>query len=705
MSIFFVGLRRASCASQACPVKSRRAQPRLLKHRRVAQYCMRQRPRRRAGKNEKDWRNEHQGRQAGDRRGLAETFQLGPLGQGRPDRHAQPRHARGHRQGRQPDPHRQGVRARHPARPLRPADRPVRRPLQPDPPDAGDRHRRHRRPAGLEQDPLRRRHADAVRAGRHPLGRARPHLLRGQGLQRPRRQADRLARALGARHRAFQEQDGRARRAARHRALSRREMDAGRREHFQRRARQVRQGPERLDRARRFRHRAHRPDGALPRGEGLGRLCRRRRARRQVRELLLVPGEGNRRHLHRHLGRRSAAERDQGSQPALALGGDPGDGPVHGRDLLSQGTGRGLRRRRRLRVLLLRPAADHHRRHRQRRSIRRRSSDAIAVPSAGEPKSETAGAQSLSHAYSTVHPALDAALRLRGDDGAENRRTTSCPAGSSAEWTRARSRPPTPRCARRSRTSSRRSTRARTRRSANCRRNSTTGRRRISSCRPPRSKKRSRRCKKRDLEDIKFAQAQVRNFAQKQRDTMHDLEVETLPGVDPRPPPHPGQLDRLLRAGRALSDGRLGAHVDRHRQGRRREAHHRLRAAVQGRAAPGDRRRHAFRRRRRHLRAGRRAGGRRHGARHRDDRAGRHDRRPRQRLCGGGQAPAVRPRRHRPACRADRDADHRRRQRRRRDLRHRSARPGRAWADFAGRADHQFRKARARRPWRKSSGC
>ena len=29
---------------------------------------------------------------------------------------------------------------------------------------------------------LRRRHADAVRAGRHALGRARPHLLRGQGL-------------------------------------------------------------------------------------------------------------------------------------------------------------------------------------------------------------------------------------------------------------------------------------------------------------------------------------------------------------------------------------------------------------------------------------------------------------------------------------------------------------------------------------------
>jgi sulfopropanediol 3-dehydrogenase len=36
---------------------------------------------------------------------------------------------------------------------------------------------------------------------------------------------------------------------------------------------------------------------------------------------------------------------------------------------------------------------------------------------------------------------------------------------------------------------------------------------------------------KRDLDDIRFAQAQVRNFAQKQKETMADLEVETLPGV------------------------------------------------------------------------------------------------------------------------------------------------------------------------------
>src|SRR3954463_3096622 len=36
---------------------------------------------------------------------------------------------------------------------------------------------------------------------------------------------------------------------------------------------------------------------------------------------------------------------------------------------------------------------------------------------------------------------------------------------------------------------------------------------------------------KRDIEDITFAQTQVRNFAQKQRESILDIEVETLPGV------------------------------------------------------------------------------------------------------------------------------------------------------------------------------
>ena len=35
----------------------------------------------------------------------------------------------------------------------------------------------------------------------------------------------------------------------------------------------------------------------------------------------------------------------------------------------------------------------------------------------------------------------------------------------------------------------------------------------------------------REIEDIRFAQTQIRNFAQVQRDSMRDVEVETLPGV------------------------------------------------------------------------------------------------------------------------------------------------------------------------------
>src|SRR5215469_12274359 len=39
------------------------------------------------------------------------------------------------------------------------------------------------------------------------------------------------------------------------------------------------------------------------------------------------------------------------------------------------------------------------------------------------------------------------------------------------------------------------------------------------------------RVNKRDLDDIRFAQAQVRNFAEKQLASLKDLEVETLPGI------------------------------------------------------------------------------------------------------------------------------------------------------------------------------
>ena len=201
--------------------------------------------------------------------------------------------AGGHRAGGRIDPHRQGVRARHAARPPRPAIRAVGRALESDPHDAGDRHRCGGGP--LRQDaghPLR---DDAinmpVQSATHwdSLG----HIFYDDKMYNgfDAREADSNG-LRQARHRAHQEQDGRPRRAARHRPLPRRSTGS-------RTARpspmasstNAPRKPERRDQARRFRHPAHRADGALPQGEEVGRLCRRRRARREVRELLLVPGQ------------------------------------------------------------------------------------------------------------------------------------------------------------------------------------------------------------------------------------------------------------------------------------------------------------------------------------------------------------------------------------------------------------------------------
>ena len=103
---------------------------------------------------------------------------------------------------------------------------------------------------------------------------------------------------------------------------------------------------------------------------------------------------------------------------------------------------------------------------------------------------------------------------------------------------------------------------------------------------------------KRDLEDIKFAQAQVRNFAQKQKESMRDLEVETLPGV--------------VLGHRHIPVNSIGCYVPGGRYPMVASAHMSIVTArvagvkriiacappVQGRAASGHRCRHAFRRRR-----------------------------------------------------------------------------------------------------------
>ena len=73
-----------------------------------------------------------------------------------------------------------------------------------------------------------------------------------------------------------------------------------------------------------------------------------------------------------------------------------------------------------------------------------------------------------------------------------------------------------------------------------------------------------------DIEDIQFAQAQVRNFAQKQRECIKDLEVETLPGVILGSQEHPRERRRLLRPWRQISHGRVGAHERGDRESRRR---------------------------------------------------------------------------------------------------------------------------------------
>ena len=129
------------------------------------------------------------------------------------------------------------------------------------------------------------------------------------------------------------------------------------------------------------------------------------------------------------------------------------------------------------------PPLDHHRRHR------------LAAQSAGDQMTlslsltgEVASGATPPGPSSPRASSRIPALRRRSIPPAgEGERSSPWPATSSAEWTRARSRRPTPRCARRSSRSSPTSTRARTPPCASCRKNSTTGRRPRSSSRRPRS--------------------------------------------------------------------------------------------------------------------------------------------------------------------------------------------------------------------------
>ena len=97
----------------------------------------------------------------------------------------------------------------------------------------------------------------------------------------------------------------------------------------------------------------------------------------------------------------------------------------------------------------------------------------------------------------------------------------------------------------------------------------------------------------RELEDIKFAQTQIRTFAQKQRDTMLDLEVETMPGVVLGHKHLPVNAVGCYIPRREVPDDRLGPHERADGEGGWRQAHRRDGSAVPWCAPPRHRGGHA----------------------------------------------------------------------------------------------------------------
>ena len=192
------------------------------------------------------------------------------------------------------------------------------------------------------------------------------------------------------------------------------------------------------------------------------------------------------------------------------------------------------------------------------------------------------------------------------------------------------------------------------------------------------------------ISDIQFAQAQIRNFAEHQRAAIRDIEVETLPGVKLGHKNIPvesvgcyvpgGRYPMVASAHMSIVTARA-AGVKRiiactpPNQG---EPHAETIAAMVLGGADEI-----------HVLGGVQAiaamalGT-------ETIAAGRHAVRAGECLRRRGEAPALRPRRHRPLCRPDRDPGDRRRNRGCRDDRHRPPRPGRARPDQPRDLHHYF---------------
>jgi len=161
-----------------------------------------------------------------------------------------------------------------------------------------------------------------------PLGLARPHLLRGEDVQRPRRAASSTATALGKLgiEHSRNKMVGRGR-AARYLARFQETWTICRTATASRTTSSTACAPPPQNVAvGRGDFRQSCATGQLEKclKDGLGAPSRAA-MRRGVKfeNCLLVPGQAGRRHLLRHLGRRGPPQRDQGGEPAVALGGDP----------------------------------------------------------------------------------------------------------------------------------------------------------------------------------------------------------------------------------------------------------------------------------------------------------------------------------------------------------------------------------------------
>ncbi|SAK51377.1 histidinol dehydrogenase [Caballeronia calidae] len=164
----------------------------------------------------------------------------------------------------------------------------------------------------------------------------------------------------------------------------------------------------------------------------------------------------------------------------------------------------------------------------------------------------------------------------------------------------------------------------------------------------------------RDIKDIEFAQTQVRNFARHQRDSIKDIEVETLPGV--------------ILGHRNIPVNAAGCYVPGGKYPLLASAHMSVITAqvagvpriitcappFQGKPAPAIVAAQHMAGAHEILLSRRHSGGRRDGNRHGEHRARRHAGRAGQRVRRGSEAPVVRARGHRPVRGSDRDARDRR---------------------------------------------